>query len=73
MTLATPSMGSEDFANYLELVPGAIFRLGTANENPQSRLPLHNAGIVFDERAIAAGAAVICQMVMNQKQFRFSS
>ena len=57
LTLETPSMGSEDFARYLELVPGAMFRIGTSNENPATRLPLHNSGIVFDEEAIFAGAA----------------
>lgn len=61
VTLEAPSMGSEDFAGYLEIAPGAMFRIGTANENPASRLPLHNSGIVFDERAIAAGAAVMCR------------
>lgn len=58
--LEIPSMGSEDFARYLEIVPGAMFRIGTASENPASRLPLHNGGIVFDEKAVAAGAAVFC-------------
>lgn len=60
VTLETPSMGSEDFARYLELVPGAMFRIGTASEHPASRLPLHNGGIIFDEKAISAGAAVFC-------------
>lgn len=58
--LESPSMGSEDFANYLEFIPGAMFRIGTACENPASRLPLHNAEIVFDEKAVAAGASVFC-------------
>ena len=56
VTLETPSMGSEDFARYLEKVPGAMFRIGTANEDPATRLPLHNGGIRFDERAVLAGA-----------------
>lgn len=63
--LETPSMGSEDFARYLELAPGAMFRIGTANENPASRLPLHNSGILFDERAIAAGAAVMSRAAVE--------
>lgn len=60
ITLETPSMGSEDFARYLEIIPGAMFRIGTATENPASRLPLHNGGIIFDEKAISAGASVFC-------------
>lgn len=41
VTLATPSMGSEDFARYLEKVPGAMFRIGTRNDDPASSRPLH--------------------------------
>lgn len=55
------SMGAEDFANYLDLVPGALFRLGTA---PTSGVvDLHSANFVFDEQAlvtgITAGAATL--------------
>lgn len=65
LTLETPSMGSEDFARYLELVPGAMFRIGTSNENPATRLPLHNSGIIFDEEAIFAGAAVFSRFALE--------
>lgn len=63
--LELPSMGSEDFSKYLELVPGAMFRIGTGNEDTASHLPLHNAGIVFDERAIKTGAAVMSCFTVN--------
>lgn len=33
-----------------------MFRIGTANEDSAIRLPLHNGGIRFDERAVLAGA-----------------
>lgn len=33
-----------------------MFRIGTASEDPATRLPLHNGGIRFDERAVLAGA-----------------
>ncbi|KIH70661.1 M20 metallopeptidase family protein [Salinicoccus roseus] len=54
--LLQPSMGSEDFAFYLEDIQGALFRVGTqiASED-KSRLPLHNSKIIFSEKAIAAG------------------
>lgn len=63
--LETPSMGSEDFADYLEIIPGAMFRIGTMNEDPKTQRPLHNSGIIFDERSIAAGASVLCQTAME--------
>lgn len=63
--LSRPSMGSEDFARYLTLAPGAMFRIGTANQSDQSRLPLHNAHIIFDEEAITTGAALFCRAAMD--------
>lgn len=57
--LQYPSLGAEDFSFYLEEVPGAFIRLGTANENEKSRLGLHNSEIIFDEKAIFHGISVI--------------
>ncbi len=57
--LAEPSMGGEDFAFYLEKVPGALMRLGTRNDDEQSQLPLHSPRIVFDERAIVTGVVAM--------------
>ena len=56
LPLAVPSMGAEDFAEYLEFVPGALLRLGTADERPESRFALHSPKVVFDEQSIVAGA-----------------
>lgn len=63
--LETASMGGEDFAFYLEKVPGAIFRLGTANESPESRLALHNPKLIFDEQAIVTGMVVMCEAALQ--------
>jgi amidohydrolase len=63
--LEKASMGSEDFADYLELLPGALFRIGTRNEDEKSHRPLHNSGIVFDEKGIIAGAEVLAQTVWD--------
>ena len=65
VTLATPSMGSEDFSRYLEKVPGAMFRIGTRNDDLASSRPLHNAGIVFDEQAITSGASVFAGLALR--------
>lgn len=54
--LPQPSMGSEDFAFYLEEIKGALFRVGTYIEGEdKSRLGLHNSRIIFSEKAISAG------------------
>lgn len=63
--LDKPSMGSEDFANYLKLMPGALFRIGTGNADPNSHVALHNAQIIFDEKAIAVGAHVMSQFALD--------
>lgn len=58
--LEVPSMGSEDFAYYLEQVPGLLFRLGTGNdEDSRTRVGLHSPEIVFDERSIPTGIAAM--------------
>ena len=59
LQVPSPSMGSEDFARYLEHIPGAIFRLGTHNDPPESKLALHNASLLFDEKAIPTGVATM--------------
>lgn len=59
------SMGGEDFAYYLEKIPGAFIRLGTADERPESRGALHNSKTVFDEKAILAGAAAFTGAVFR--------
>jgi amidohydrolase len=49
------SMGGEDFAFYLEQVPGAMIRLGTAAPGADSHLDIHQSGFDVDERAIGYG------------------
>lgn len=63
--LENPSMGSEDLSFYLDKVPGALFRLGTVNDLAESRLPLHNPKIIFDEKSITAGAITMSSAVLK--------
>jgi amidohydrolase len=59
-----PSMGSEDFADYLQHVPGTMFRLGIAGE----RRPwpgLHTPTFDVDERCLAIGAKVLARCVVQ--------
>lgn len=61
------SLGSEDFSAYQQQIPGVLFRLGTGNSDPQTRLGLHNPSIRFDEKALLAGvksmSAVACRFL----------
>ena len=61
-----PSMGSEDFSEFSTYFPIAQFHLGTANkQDPRTSLGVHNPGNIFDEDAIAVGAAVMAQFVVD--------
>jgi amidohydrolase len=50
------SLGAEDFAWFLEDIPGAMIRLGTAL--PDRQLDLHSASFDVDESAIETGILV---------------
>ncbi len=58
--LGEPSMGGEDFAEFLGHVPGALLRLGTGG-SPATRYPLHHPCFDVEESALSTGvAALIC-------------
>jgi amidohydrolase len=60
------SMGGEDFANYLDTVPGALLRLGASSGGGD----LHSSTFVLDEAAIKhgilAGVAAILELAEQQ-------
>jgi amidohydrolase len=60
MVTDTPqSLGGEDFAWYLDLVPGALARLGTRTPGALTSGDLHQPTFDIDERAIATGVRVL--------------
>lgn len=65
ITSTDTSMGAEDFSRYLEVVPGALLRLGSASSHGGG--DLHSAGFVFDEDALEtgliAGAATLLRLL----------
>ena len=50
--IPVPSMGSEDFANYLEYIPGALVRIGTRS-GKRTSYPLHDSNFDIDETSLA--------------------
>lgn len=50
--------GSEDFADMLQVVPGAYCRIGHAGS-----IPLHNPGFVLDDAILPIGASVYARIV----------
>jgi amidohydrolase len=57
------SLGGEDFAWYLEHVPGAMARLGV--RIPGTDLDLHAGAFDADERAIGVGVRVLAQTAVD--------
>lgn len=58
-----PSMGSEDFACYLEHCPGAMFRLGVASDRG-AITPLHTPRFDIDESAMLIGARILANAIV---------
>jgi len=52
------SMGGEDFAWYLQEIPGAMARLGTRTAGGET-FDLHQGDLVVDERAVVSGAQLL--------------
>ena len=52
------SMGAEDFANYTDLAPGTMFRLGVGFRD-RSNPPLHHSQFEIDESALLAGVVTM--------------
>ena len=61
--LQKPSLGAEDFAEFLNKIPGAMFRLGVAGANGCA--PLHSSKFDPDERAIGVGIKVITESIVK--------
>jgi len=61
--LQKPSLGAEDFAEFLNEVPGAMFRLGVSGEKVCA--PLHSSEFDPDERAINVGIKVITESIVK--------
>ena len=52
--IADASMGAEDFANFTDIAPGTMFRLGVGAPERHNH-PLHHAQFEPDECALATG------------------
>jgi metal-dependent amidase/aminoacylase/carboxypeptidase family protein len=58
-----PSMGGEDFAYYLEKVPGAFFRLGCRNEEKGLIHPYHSSLFDIDEEVLPFGVEMFIRII----------
>jgi len=58
-----PSMGGEDFAYYLEKVPGCFFLVGVEPADKNSYPPLHSDRYDFTDAALAVGMRMFAELV----------
>ncbi|MBA2510021.1 MAG: amidohydrolase [Rubrobacter sp.] len=61
LELPNPSMGAEDFAYFLERVPGAFVWLGVGEDASG----LHTPQFAFDEKILARGSALLTALVLK--------
>ena len=52
-------MGGEDYAYYLQKVPGTFFRLGVCDPAHKNAADLHDAHFMINERALLNGTATL--------------
>jgi amidohydrolase len=62
---APQSLGGEDFAWYLESIPGSLFRLGTRRPGSADDFDIHQPLFDVDERCIGVGIKVMAATAMT--------
>jgi amidohydrolase len=60
-----PSMGGEDFAYYLEKIPGCFFLVGVEPLERQTYPPLHSDRYDFTDGSLAVGMRMFVELVKN--------
>jgi amidohydrolase len=65
ITPAPQSLGGEDFAWYLESIPGALARLGTRKPGSADDFDIHQAAFDVDERAIGIGVKLMAATALT--------
>lgn len=63
--LTEPVLGGEDFACYLQKVPGAMFRLGTRNKKIGADKPWHSPKFIVDDDALPIGSSLLAASVLD--------
>ncbi len=61
------SMGSEDFGNYTQLLPGLLIRLGMGKSSP----PLHTSSFDFCDDSLTAGITILAGLAMKATENDF--
>ena len=69
ITAGRPAMGGEDFAYYLEKVPGCFFLVGVEPPGTAGGYPsLHSDRYNFSDAAVGVGMRMFVELVLNFSQ-----
>lgn len=68
--IAPPQMGAEDFAYYLQKVPGSFWWIGAANKELGATASIHSARFKVDEAAFMYGAAQLASVAIEYLRSR---
>jgi metal-dependent amidase/aminoacylase/carboxypeptidase family protein len=63
-----PSMGGEDFAYYLQAVPGCFFLIGVQPLEADGYPPLHSDHFDFTDGAIETGVRMFVELVLQYRR-----
>jgi amidohydrolase len=64
--MESPIMGGEDFAYYLQEVPGTFVFMGGANKKKGIHSKLHTPGFIIDENALPLGTALLYSLATKK-------
>ena len=70
--ISVPSMGSEDFAHYVQLLPGMLVRVGSRSGD-STAYPLHDAHFDLDERALGPAVSLMTQVLLRHCRKQITS
>jgi amidohydrolase len=63
MHLDRPSLGGEDFGEYLEHIPGVFLFLGISNAGKGITMPLHHPAFELDERVLPRAIPMVDELL----------
>jgi amidohydrolase len=68
LPVARPSMGGEDFAYYLQKVPGCFFLVGVVPPGRETYPPLHSDRYDFTDAALGVGMRMFLELALNFRE-----
>lgn len=62
----SPTLIGEDFAYYLQDIPGAFFHLGISDPDSKNNYPLHHPKFYIDEASLLKGIQLFLAILLDK-------